>query len=156
MKSSRPILFATDFSKASGPAWEEAVALAEKTRSELLVAHVLHVPLPFSPEGPILPQTADDLEAAARRQAVADLQSLVRRTEKRGVHSTGLLLTGRADQAVARAAKRHHARIVVVGTRGRTGLPRLLLGSVAARILAAAPCPVLAVPRKSRQAALAS
>ncbi|MGH7342104.1 MAG: universal stress protein [Candidatus Rokuibacteriota bacterium] len=46
---------------------------------------------------------------------------------------------------VLRAATRSHADLVVVGTHGRTGLGKLLLGSVAERIVATAPCPVLTV-----------
>jgi nucleotide-binding universal stress UspA family protein len=103
--------------------------------------------MPLSPD--LLPQTADDLEAAVRRDAARALGSLLAKTRKAGVAAEGLLLKGRTEEAIVRAAKKHRTHILVVGTHGRTGLPRLILGSVASRIIAAAPCPVLAVPRRA-------
>lgn len=149
MKVPRRILFATDFSRASRAAWKEARNLASSPRCELLVAHVLQMPTPLSPDGFPLPRMADELAAAVRRQAEAALGSLLKEARGSRLRATGLLLTGKPEKAIARAAKKHRADIVVVGTRGRTGLPRLLLGSVAARIIAEAPCPVLAVPERS-------
>jgi nucleotide-binding universal stress UspA family protein len=93
---------------------------------------------------------ADELAAAARRDSANALGSLLKKTRRAGVAAKGLLLAGRAEEAVARAAGKHGTDLIVVGTHGRTGLPRLLLGSVASRIIAAAPCPVLAVPSGGR------
>jgi nucleotide-binding universal stress UspA family protein len=142
------ILFATDFSAASRGAWQEAVSMVKGRRSTLLIAHVLHSAIPFSPEGLPLPRTADELEAAVQRESIKALENLLKKTRRAGVRATGLLLRGRPEDAIARAAKKHGSDLVIVGTHGRTGLPRLLLGSVAARIIAASPCPVLAVPRR--------
>ncbi len=68
---------------------------------------------------------------------------------KAGLRADGLLLKdGAPEESIARAAKKHSSDLVVVGTRGLTGFRRLVLGSVASRIIAAAPCPVLAVPHR--------
>ena len=150
MKRARRILFATDFSRASRAAWEEAVAMGKADRCPIIIAHVLRVPVPFTPDGYLLPQTLDELEAAVRKDAAKELESLLTKTSKAGVRAQGLLLRGRPEEAIPRAAKKHDADLVIVGTHGRTGLPRLILGSVASRIIAAAPCPVLAVPGRSR------
>jgi universal stress protein A len=146
----RRILFATDFSPASQAAWKEAVSLGKADRSRLIVAHALRMPAPFTPEGYVLPQTSDELEAAVRRDATKQMESLLIRTRKAGLRAQGLLLTGRPEEVIPRTAKKHGVDLVVVGTHGRTGLSRLLLGSVASRIIAAAGCPVLAVPGRGR------
>ena len=120
--------------------------MGKSDQGQLIIAHAVREPLPFTPDGYVLPQASDELEAALRREATRQLESLLSRTREAGVHAEGLLLKGRPEVAIARAAKKHRADLVVVGTHGRTGLPRMLLGSVASRIIAAAPCPVLAVP----------
>ena len=148
MKRSGGVLLATDFSDASASAFREAMRQASGRKVPLLVAHVLHLPPPLSPEGLPVPRTADELAAAARREAGKALESLLTKARRARVPATGLLLTGRADRAISRAASKHGVDLVVVGTHGRKGLSRLLLGSVAARIIATAPCPVLAVPRR--------
>jgi len=56
-----------------------------------------------------------------------------------------LLLEGRTAEQIVRAARSKRAGMIVIGTHGRTGLTRFLLGSVAARVLAIARCPVLTV-----------
>jgi nucleotide-binding universal stress UspA family protein len=53
-----------------------------------------------------------------------------------------------AADAIARAARSRHAGMIVMGTHGRTGLTKLLLGSVAERVIGSAPCPVLTVRGK--------
>ncbi len=123
--------------------------MAGGRRCKLLIAHALSVPLPSLPGGMFLPRTADELESAIRRDAAGALRSLLKKTSEAGVRAEGLLLTGRPEDAIARAARKHRVDLLVVGTHGRTGLPRLILGSVASRIITAAPCPVLAVPRQA-------
>jgi nucleotide-binding universal stress UspA family protein len=150
MKALQRILFATDFSRASRAAWKEARKLAASPRTELLVAHVLPRLAAMTPQGLPLPRTSDEIAAAARRDAEASLAKLLEEARRPRLRVNGLLLTGRPEKAIARAARKHRVDLVVVGTRGRTGLPRFLLGSVAARIIAESPCPVLAVPDAGR------
>jgi nucleotide-binding universal stress UspA family protein len=61
------------------------------------------------------------------------------------VRATGLIMEGSPYEVIARAARSRRADVLVLGTHGRTGLSRFFLGSVAARVLASAPCPVLTV-----------
>jgi nucleotide-binding universal stress UspA family protein len=126
------------------------VALGKTDRSRLIIAHALPVPASFSPEGYLFPQASDEIQAAVRREAVKQMESLLARTRKAGLRARGLLVRGRAEDVIPRAARKHRVNLVVVGTCGRTGLPRLLLGSVASRIIAGAGCPVLAVPGRAR------
>ena len=64
------------------------------------------------------------------------------------VRARGLLLEGVAHDQIVRAARRKKADLLVLGTHGRTGVARFFLGSVAGRVVASAPCPVLTVRGK--------
>jgi nucleotide-binding universal stress UspA family protein len=56
-----------------------------------------------------------------------------------------LVLAGAADEAITEAAKDNDADLVIMGTHGRKGVSRLFLGSVASRVIATAPCPVMTI-----------
>lgn len=147
MSRFRRILHPSDFSPASRPAFEQALELAEADRAELLVVHVLGPVVAGGGEGYVPPRLYEELEASARAYAQKELDGLTAKAKKAGVRARSLLLTGIPHEQIARAAESRRADLIVIGTHGRTGLARLLLGSVAARVLAIAPCPVLTVRR---------
>lgn len=149
MKRTR-ILLATDFSPASEPATRRALEMAGAERAALLIAHVLEPPVPFSPDGYVLPRVYDEIAAAMRADAEKRMQRMLARARKAGVRARGVLLRGAPHEAIVRAARSHRAGRVVVGTHGRRGFSRFFLGSVAARVVAASPCPVLVVPAGAR------
>ena len=64
------------------------------------------------------------------------------------MRARGVLYEGVAADAIARAARAKRAKLIVMGTHGRTGLRRLFMGSVAERVVGTAPCPVLTVRGK--------
>ncbi|HTO10426.1 MAG TPA: universal stress protein [Candidatus Binatia bacterium] len=141
----RRIVHASDFSPASRPAFRKAVELAKGTGAQLLIVHVLPV-VPILPDAYIAASTYDTLlrgqETAARR----DLNRLVARAKAAGARASGVLLDfGVPAARIARLARARRADLIVMGTHGRTGLTRALLGSVAARVLTVATCPVLTV-----------
>lgn len=148
MSRIRRILHPTDFSRASTPAFKRAVEMAKANRSQLVVAHVLVPSMPIMGDGYISPQVYEDLDAAARSAAQKQLRKLVDRAKQAGVRAKGLLLDGVAHERIARAARAQKADLVVIGTHGRTGFAKLFLGSVASRVLAVSPCPVLTVRGK--------
>ncbi len=141
----RHVLHATDFSRASGKAFRTAVALARADRAALTIAHVLTPVVPIAGEGYILPETYEKIEKSSRAAARRQLDRLVARAREAGVRATGLLLTGVPHEQIVRALRSRRADLAVIGTHGRTGLARVFLGSVAARVVALAPCPVLTV-----------
>jgi nucleotide-binding universal stress UspA family protein len=143
----RRILHATDFSPASNRALGTALALAKQHRAALLIAHVRPPIVPIG-EGYIPPATYATLDAADRRTAQAKLARLVARAKTAKVRARGLLLDGIPHEQISRSARR--ADLVVMGTHGRTGLPRFVLGSVAGRVLTLASCPVLTVRGRPR------
>lgn len=148
MSRLRRILHPSDFSRASGAAFTRAVAMAKAERAQLLLVHVLAPPVPIAGEGYISPKVYDDLEASARKYGQTRLTALQTRARKAGVKAVTLLLDGVAHDQIARAAKSKKADLIVIGTHGRTGLAKFFLGSVASRVVAAAPCPVLTVRGK--------
>jgi nucleotide-binding universal stress UspA family protein len=153
MRTIRRILHATDFSPASRPAFVRALELARAFRAQLIALHVMSPPIIYAPDGYALPAAYDRLLADARADAQKQLDRLVARARTAGVRARGFLREGIAHDQIARAARSTHAGLLVIGTHGRTGLARLFLGSVASRVVATAPCPVLSVRARPRAAA---
>lgn len=145
VRTFRRILHPTDFSAASRPAFKMALGLAKAGRAELLLVHVLP-PLPMIEDAYIAPSTYQQLQRSYRASDQKQLDRLVRTAKVAGVRTAGILLdSGVPAERIARLAESRHAELIVMGTHGRTGLTRALLGSVAARIVATATCPVLTV-----------
>ena len=147
MKVFRRILHATDFSSASRPALVKAIALAGQNRAPLQIAHVLApLMLPAGGDFAFMPATTyQAIDQQARQYAQKQLAGLVARARKAGVRATAVLLEGSPHEQVPRAARRARADLLVIGTHGRTGVTKLLLGSVAERLVRVTPCPVLTV-----------
>jgi nucleotide-binding universal stress UspA family protein len=134
----KTILFTTDFSPASGVAWEVAGALARDYRSRVIVAHVLEpTAVGFNEFAPYAGHEED------RAAALANLQSIQAPSPRVALEYR--LLEGDPAQAINEAAAEIGADLIVMGTHGRTGLSRLLMGSVAEEVLRTAPCPVMTI-----------
>lgn len=90
--------------------------------------------------------TYEQLLRAQRESAQRQLERLVRKATARGVQVSAILIdVGVPAERIVRVAKARRADVIVMGTHGRTGLTRALLGSVATRVIATAGCPVLTV-----------
>jgi nucleotide-binding universal stress UspA family protein len=132
----RDILFATDFSEASRPAGQTAAAVARHFGARL---HVLHV----------VPPVTDPTPAPeALRAVVADLET--------GLAIVTAIASGRVAPQIVDYARRNSIDLVVLGTHGRTGVSRALLGSVAEAVIRRARCRVLTVPATLPPAAAAA
>jgi nucleotide-binding universal stress UspA family protein len=145
MSRLRRILHPTDFSSASRAAFKRAVSMAKADKAQLILLHVLAPPVPIAGEGYIPPNVYEDLEASARKYAEKKLAALQAKARQAGVRATPLLLEGVVHEQIVRAAKSKKADLIVIGTHGRTGLAKFFLGSVASRVVTAAPCPVMTV-----------
>ena len=120
------VLFPTDFSEASDAAARVARDLAGETGA---ILHVVHV----------VPPVTDPWDAEQRLvRAAASLAN--------GLEIKTALLSGRVAREIVAYARAQHAGIIIVGTHGRTGVTRALLGSVAEAVVRLSPCPVLTVP----------
>jgi nucleotide-binding universal stress UspA family protein len=148
MSRIRRVMHPTDFSRASSAAFKRAVEMAKSNRAELLLVHVISPAMPLVGDGYVSPQVYEDMEAAARAYTQKHLQALIAKAKKAGARVKGLLLEGLAHERIAQAARSRKADVVVIGTHGRTGFAKLFLGSVASRVLAISPCPVLTVRGK--------
>jgi nucleotide-binding universal stress UspA family protein len=142
---SRRILHPSDFSRASGAAFKKAIEMAKAGRGELMLVHVVSPVAPVAGEGYISPKMYEEIAASSRAWAQKQLDKLVAKAKTSGVRAKGSVLEGSAHEQVVRFARSKHADLIVVGTHGRSGLAKLFLGSVAGRVVAAAPCPVLTV-----------
>jgi nucleotide-binding universal stress UspA family protein len=145
MSQFRRILHASDFSPASRPAFRRALDLARANRASLTIVHVYSIIVPMMGEGYATPQVYDRWMADIRTDAQRRLGRLVAQARTRGVRAKGLVLEGIPHDRIVRAARSTRADLIVLGTHGRTGLGRVFLGSVAARVVTLAPCPVLTV-----------
>jgi nucleotide-binding universal stress UspA family protein len=139
---SRTILYATDFSPASRAAFSKAVELAKRDRAPLTIAHVMPTPMIMT-DGYVPPSTYDEIIRGQRTMSQKKLDALIARARSAGVRTRGLLLEGQPADRILRASR--GAGLVVIGTHGRTGLARFILGSVASRVVAGAHCPVVTV-----------
>lgn len=144
----RRILFASDFSKASGQAFATALTMAKANRATLTILHVVVPFTPIVPEQYINTETWEQIDSRARRWSQQQLARLTEKARKAGIRVAGLLLEGDPARQITRAARSRRADLLVVGTHGRTGLTKFFVGSVAGRVVATASCPVVTVRSK--------
>jgi len=137
------VLFATDFSQVSEEAFGQAVRFAKLTDASLVIAHVLHFP-PMV--GSAFVPMAEETEDAMRTWCRNRLGELAAKATAAGVAAETALREGpHAHEGIIKAADEHKVLMIVLGTHGRTGLTKLVMGSVAARVITESPCPVLTV-----------
>ncbi|MEY4704529.1 MAG: hypothetical protein RL042_725 [Nitrospirota bacterium] len=137
----KKILFATDFSRWAKRAEDYACALACSWKASLTVLSVAEFSPGLNPDYPVNQQYLADL----LKQTSSQLADLKGRAERRGIAVTTRVATGIPSEEAIAAAGAEDADLLVVGTRGKTGLAHVLLGSTAERVIRGAPCPVLTV-----------
>lgn len=141
----QPIVFATDFSPASGPALRKAIEMARKEGAELIVAHVYEPPASMGHSGIADDVIEADLEGTIRKDVEKQLEPVLAQVRAEGVRVRGEILAGHAPKRLADLAEKNGASLLILGTHGRTGLKKLVIGSIASQVIATAPCPVLTV-----------
>lgn len=141
------ILVATDFSQTANAAVEHATELARHFDAKLVLVHAFNVEIPIASPAMagsyVLP---DGFFEEIGRQASAQVEEAAKAVGERGVDATGVAIDQPAALAITAEAERRSADLIVMGTRGLTGLKHVALGSVADRVVRTAPCPVLTVP----------
>ena len=136
------ILVAMDRSKYSEKAFDQAINIAKICKSTLFVVSVIdlyseveEIVLAFEKKGKLLKGTKDYLEGI---KAIAIKENIPCETI---VH-----IGGQPHEFIIQEAKEKNIDLIVMGTRGRTGLEKLLIGSVAERVVGNAPCAVMVTP----------
>lgn len=139
------VLCPVDFSDASRHALDHAVMIAGWFRSPLTLMHVRHPA--FVMEPPILFAQVADQPPDALDDVEVRLQAWLAPVRAAGITCDVLAVEGHNTAAcIVDAVRRDGADLIVMGTHGRHGFERLLLGSVAERVVRTAPCPVVTVP----------
>ncbi len=123
------ILVASDDSPFSAAAWEEALSITQRMGSHLI--------------GLAVAVTDGELETAK-----AVVRQMEAEAKMRGVPLETAVPQGQPDQAIIMFAQAKKANLIVLGSHGRTGWRKLLMGSTAERVIGQAPCPVLVVKKK--------
>ncbi|HEY0469676.1 MAG TPA: universal stress protein [Polyangiaceae bacterium] len=136
------ILVATDFSESSQQALEHALRIAEQFGSELTLVHSWEAPNYSYAAGLYVPV---DMIGPIERAAAARLEEAMTELKLRFPAAKSLLRSGIAWEEVLSAATLTKADLIVMGTHGRRGLERALLGSVAEKVVRMAQVPVLTV-----------
>jgi nucleotide-binding universal stress UspA family protein len=139
------ILHPTDLSEPAEYAFKLACSLARDHGAQLLVLHVIPPPLTH---GEMLARAVPD---SYRDQLWRELERI--KPPDAAVQVERLLEEGHPAKEIVQAAKENGCDLIVMGTHGRAGLRRLLLGSVAEAVLRQAACPVLTVKLPHHQAA---
>lgn len=143
MPKSNSYLVPLDFSRGSEVALNHALALARENRAKLILLHVIPAAMVYPSEG-----TTFDFYGLLERDARESFIKLAKRKQlKPGDYRVVLVRGVDIAEIIARQAQKLRASMIVMGSHGRTGLKRLLLGSVAERTLRYANCPVLIVKR---------
>jgi nucleotide-binding universal stress UspA family protein len=136
MLAIKTVLHPTDFSESSGFAFRLACAVARDHGARLVVLHVTARPAAIYGDG-IYPPWPDEGHDDLRAQ----LEQLQPRCLKVAVEHR--LVEGEPAPVSLRVAEETHCDVIIMGTHGRTGLGRLLMGSVAEQVVRRAPCPVV-------------
>jgi len=140
------ILVPTDFSDDAKQALEAAVDLAGTLGSRVVLLHAYHLDLPFTAPpigGPLI--LPDGFFVEYRNQAKLQVEAAAKEAAAGGCDVTGIAIERPAWEAILDQAKELPADLIVMGTRGLTGLKHLAMGSTAERVVRMADCPVLTV-----------
>ena len=139
----RRILIPLDFSHHAEAILEWGAHLAKEHGSQVILVHAYHLPVEFQQlEGAYLPQ---DFWASVKAEAEQNLGRYAEPLRARGLTVETIVREGYPATVIEEEALEQQVDLIVIGTRGLSGLKHLLLGSVAERVVQKAPCPVLTV-----------
>jgi nucleotide-binding universal stress UspA family protein len=145
MEPIRLILHPTDLSAEARPAFRMACSLARDHGARLVILHVVPPPYPLVGEMVAIPPLAEDEEERVRmRERLYDEMHTTLPMDPE-LDMEYRVEEGETVAAILEAARSLDANMIVLGTHGRTGLRRLLMGSVAELVVRRAPCAVLTV-----------
>jgi nucleotide-binding universal stress UspA family protein len=142
MSLPKTILVPTDFSEPASAALDYAVTFAEKTKAKVYLLHAYQLPVMGFPDGMIV---ASDLTGRILGAANKALDECMTKYAGRDVEMVPLVKQADPREAVIAVAKDVTADLIVMGTHGRRGIARALIGSVTESVVRTSPVPVLTV-----------
>jgi nucleotide-binding universal stress UspA family protein len=139
----KTIIVPTDFSPHSEKALDVAEKLVKLTGGKIHLLHCYQINVGgISPYGVTVPE---EFNREVRDAAAKRIEDVEQQVAAKGIEVEAHITSRYASEAVSDLARELGADLIVMGTRGATGLKHILLGSVAERTLRIAPCPVLTV-----------
>jgi nucleotide-binding universal stress UspA family protein len=148
--SIKTILVPTDFSDCSQEAMDYATSLAQGFHARIIFLHVMEPPV----YGLDFTLTPYEVPAEMKQKLKDSIKRSVEETKKLNVDAEGYFVLGVPYAEIVKAAKKHEADLIVMGTHGRTGLSHFWIGSTAERVIQNAGCPVLTVKETTKQTLL--
>ncbi len=142
----RTILVATDFSEYADHALEYAVNFAAELGATIHLVHAITISVGLFPEIGVAYDSL--IIETSTRKAQDAVDARAEQYRARASFAPTVVEVGDAREVIDRIAATIGADLIVMGTHGRRGLRRMLLGSVAESVVRSAPCPVLTVPTK--------
>jgi len=139
------IVVATDGSKYSVAAASEALGLAKRNGSALTIISVVPSELLTPTDIDFTITQREHIAEKEMHEAEKSAKAVKEAAQKEGVSVRAFVLSGRPADAIIETAQEKKADLIVLGSHGRTGVERLLMGSVAERVIVLASCPVLVV-----------
>lgn len=139
------VLFATDFSPCSAPAFRYAVEWAKVFNAQLTIFHGLSLQPGLDIDAGIAQRYLDE----QRNVAQDHLAQLLAEARQQVPQTSIEIRTGLASTQICDVAREHKTDLIIIGTHGWTGFNLVLFGSVAERVIQRAPCPVLSIPDRS-------
>jgi len=135
------ILLATDGSEFSAGAVREAIRFAQRCNSHLYVISIVETNPEFEIYGP-------DVVEKIEKKTRSNLEKIKEQADREGISCETISHRGEnASELIIKEAARINANVIIMGRRGRSGIKRLMMGSVTALVIGGAPCNVFVVPR---------
>lgn len=143
----KKVCCAVDFSEPSRIAMNGAVDLARRFQAELTIVHAVVPPTPAASD--VLVSSTGLADIAAEEEADALEAWRLEAEQRAGARVRASLLSGDPAASIVRYARGERCDLVVIGTHGRSGIRRVVLGSVAERVVRLAECPVLVIGERA-------
>jgi nucleotide-binding universal stress UspA family protein len=139
----RKILVPTDFTETSDKALDFAIELAQKFDASIAVMHAYEIPVIGFPDGALV--ATADIAARIQEAGKTGLENALSTRGTRGVNMTSVLREGNAAEEIRAVAEETKVDLIVIGTHGRRGIARALLGSTAENVIRTVKTPVLTI-----------
>jgi nucleotide-binding universal stress UspA family protein len=145
------IMVPVDFSENSVSAVDYAIKFARKFNSRVLLVHVYHFPVELLTDWSAYGTLAGSGEIleAMRKERSEQMAALAQEKSRSGARIETKVLEGTPFSEIVQAARNEHVDLLIMGTRGLTGIKHILIGSTAEKVVRKAPCPVLVLKPES-------